>query len=257
MRVEQTALQLYTLREQMTTPAEFTSGIKQVAAIGYKGVQLGHTPPISPEDTAKLLSDNGLVCCSSHSSGEVDVLENPAATVDFLRKLECTSYAYPYPSGVTFDSLASVVAFAKRLNAAGKVFHEAGMSFAYHNHAIEFVRVDGRLVLDVIYKETDPQYVQGEPDTYWVQFGGGDPVGWCRKLKGRIPLLHLKDYKVTPKERPTFAEIGYGNLDWPEIVAAADEGGCEWYIVEQDRCDGDPFQSVRMSFDYMRDKLCS
>jgi len=257
MRVEQTALQLYTLRAQMTTPAEFAAGIEKVAAIGYKGVQLGGNPPIPPEETAKLLSDNGLVCCSSHASGEANVLENPAAVVDYLRKLNCTSYAYPYPSGVRLDTLADVLAFAKRLDAAGKVFHEAGMSFAYHNHAIEFRRVDGRLILDLIYQETDQKYLQGEPDTYWVQFGGGDSVDWCRKLKGRIPLLHLKDYKVTPEERPTFAEIGYGNLNWPEIIAAADAGGCQWYIVEQDRCDGDPFESVRMSFDYMRDKLCS
>jgi len=68
-----------------------------------------------------------------------------------------------------------------------------------------FRRFDGRLMLDILYQETDPRYLQGEPDTYWIQYGGGDSEDWCRKLAGRCPLLHMKDYKVTPEEAPAFA----------------------------------------------------
>ncbi len=39
-------------------------------------------------------------------------------------------------------------------------------------------------------------------------------------------------------------------------MAAADAAGCEWFIVEQDTCPGDPFDSLRMSFEFIRDNLC-
>ena len=257
MHVSQIAVQLYTVRDQMKTPAELAAALKKIARIGYTAVQFGGLPAIPADDLTAMLSDSGLTCCSTHGTGEANMLDDPAAAVEVVRKLDCSSIAYPYPSGIALGTIDDVLAFAKRLNAAGKVYHEAGISFAYHNHSIEFQRVGGRLVLDVLYEETDPRYLQSEPDTYWIQYGGGDPVHWCRKLKGRVPLLHMKDYKITPEDRATFAEIGYGNLDWKKIVAAAEDGGCQWYIVEQDRCDGDPFDSIKMSFDYIRDTLCS
>ena len=50
-------------------------------------------------------------------------------------------------------------------------------------------------------------------------------------------------------------EIGYGNLDFKAIVAAAEASGCEWFIVEQDSCPGDPFDSAKLSFDYIKANL--
>jgi sugar phosphate isomerase/epimerase len=75
-------------------------------------------------------------------------------------------------------------------------------------------------------------------------------------LEDRLPLIHLKDYAIDSDNKVTFAEIGYGNLNWMEIIAAADDSGCQWFIVEQDTCAGDPFDSLKMSFDYIRDNLC-
>ena len=33
-----------------------------------------------------------------------------------------------------------------------------------------------------------------------------------------------------------FAEVGEGNLEWPEILQACEEAGIEWYLIEQDVC---------------------
>ena len=64
---------------------------------------------------------------------------------------------------------------------------EAGLTLSYHNHSGEFRRHDGKLILDIIYDESDPRCVQGQIDYYWVQHGGGDSEDWCRKLEGRMP----------------------------------------------------------------------
>jgi sugar phosphate isomerase/epimerase len=256
MKVTQVAAQLYTVREHLKTPEDIRESLRRIKEIGYPAVQLASLGSLSEEETAKMLEEAGLVCCSSHEDS-ARILSEPAAIVARLKKLGCRSAAYPYPSGVKLDTLDDVRAFARKLDAAGKVFHEAGMSLVYHNHSIEFRRFDGRLMLEVLYEETDPKHVQAEIDTYWVQYGGGDSEDWCRALKGRLPQLHMKDYAITAESRPTFAEIGQGNLNFRKIVAAAEESGCQWYIVEQDRCSGDPFDSLRISFEYIRDNLCS
>jgi sugar phosphate isomerase/epimerase len=67
----------------------------------------------------------------------------------------------------------------------------------------------------------------------------------------------MKDYTVNAENHPTFAEIGNGNLDWKRIIAAAEAAGCQWFCIEQDTCPGDPFDSLKQSFDYTKKNLCS
>jgi len=256
MKISQVAAQLYTVREHLKTPTDLAASLHKIKDIGYHAIQLASVESIPEEDLAAMMADAGLTCCSSHEDSQ-QLLDDPHAVAERLHKLGCALTAFPHPGDVKLDTLDDVKALAARLNAAGKVLHDAGISLCYHNHSIEFRRFDGRLILDVLYQETDPRYLQAEPDTYWIQYGGGDPEDWCRKLKDRLPVLHLKDYMITPDSRPTFAEIGRGNLNWKAIIAAAEEGGCQWYVVEQDICDGDPFDSLRISFEYIRDSLCS
>ena len=144
---------------------------------------------------------------------------------------------------------------AAKLDRAGALLRAAGQVLTYHNHAGEFTQIDGQPVLQLLYDWTQPLNLQGEIDTYWVKVGGDDPTAWCRKLKNRLPLLHLKDHQEGP-DGPNFAEIGYGTLDWDSIIPAAEASGCEWFIVEQDQTPGDPFDSLKKSFDFIAAELC-
>jgi sugar phosphate isomerase/epimerase len=138
------------------------------------------------------------------------------------------------------------------------VLADAGQCLSYHNHHIEFRKVAGKTILEWLYELTDARYLQGEPDTYWVQTGGGEPTEWCNRLKGRLPLLHMKDYIVlAPDNKIAMAEIGNGNLNWQSICKAAEAAGCEWFIVEQDTCPADPFDSLKQSFEYIKKNLLS
>jgi sugar phosphate isomerase/epimerase len=170
-----------------------------------------------------------------------------------------TYTAYPWPANIDFTSLAVVNTLCEKLDAAGKVLVEAGLSLSYHNHAVEFLPSPAGkgTAMDYILAHTRPAYLSMELDTYWAAVGGVDPAGFCARLPGRLPLLHLKDFKLTPEQKPMFCEIGYGNLDFKAIIPAAEKSGCKWFIVEQDTCPGDPFESVRMSFDYIRSELVS
>ncbi len=84
-----------------------------------------------------------------------------------------------------------------------------------------------------------------EIDTYWITHGGGDPAAWIDKVAGRIPCLHLKDMGIDSNRSQFMMEVGEGNLNWPAILDACKSAGVEWYIVEQDICYRDPFESLQ------------
>jgi sugar phosphate isomerase/epimerase len=256
MKIQQIAAQLYTVRDFAKTPPEIAKTLKKIRAIGYEAVQLSGLGPIGEKELRAMLKGEGLVCCATHEDSNM-ILNEPQQVVERLQKLGCNLTAYGWPAGIKFDTLPEVKSFAARLNAAGKVLHAAGQVLCYHNHQIEFRRLGGKPVLEILFEETDARYLQGEPDTYWVQNGGGDPVAWCKRLKNRLPILHMKDYTVNASNQPTFAEIGNGNLDWPRIITAAEKAGCKWFCVEQDTCPGDPFDSLKQSFVYTKENLCS
>ena len=255
MKIEQVALQLYTLRDHLRTPSEVAASLKKVSTIGYRAVQVSGMEPIAESELTSILDGEGLVLCATHAPGDT-ILNHPEAVIERLEKLNCIYAAYPYPSGIDFADPSQVQRLAEGLEKSGKVLHEAGRVLTYHNHAIELVRAGEQTILDYIYEQTDAASLQGEIDTYWIQYGGGDPVEWCRKLDDRLPVLHMKDYRFTTDNQPTFGEIGSGNLNWKKIIAAAEESGCRWFVVEQDTCPGDPFESIAKSFQYISARLC-
>jgi sugar phosphate isomerase/epimerase len=254
MNINQVALQLYTLRDHLKTPADILATLKKVKAIGYPAVQASGLGPIPEAELVKILQGEGLVLCATHEDSKL-IRENPEKVVERLKLLGCRHTAYPYPANVDWAKEADVDRLISDLDRAGAILREAGQVLSYHNHSVELTRFRGTTVLDYIYAKTDPKNLQGELDTYWIQFGGGDPVAWCRQLSGRLPLLHLKDYAVKTDGQPAFASIGAGNLNWPAIIEAAEASSCEWFIVEQDSTPGDPFDAVRESFEYIRKHL--
>jgi sugar phosphate isomerase/epimerase len=254
MKINQVAAQLYTLRDFIKTPPEIAATLKKVRKIGYQAVQVSAMGPIPEAELVKMLDGEGLTCCATHEPA-VQILAEPERVVERLTKLGCKYTAYPHPAGIDLSDAAQVHDLAAKLDTAGAVLRKAGQILTYHNHAIEFLKINGALVLDTLYSRTSLENLQGELDTYWVQYGGGDPADWCLRLDGRLPLLHMKDYAFTAQDKPVMAEIGYGNLDWKKIIPAAEKAGCQWFIVEQDVCPGDPFDSLKKSFDHIHDEL--
>jgi sugar phosphate isomerase/epimerase len=254
MKLSQVAAQLYTVRDFIKEPKEIAESMKRVREIGYRAVQISAMGPIDEGELMTILDGEGLTVCATHEPGGT-ILDEPSNVAERLEKLGCRHTAYPYPGGIDLGSADEVKRFIGRLDEAGRVLREAGRVLSYHNHHVEFRRVGGRLIIDAIYGDTAPENLQGEIDTYWVQYGGGSPLAWCERLKGRLPLLHMKDYRITEENQPQWCEVGNGNLDWKRIVAAADAAGCEWFIVEQDTCPGDPFDSLKASYDHIKANL--
>lgn len=254
MKTEQIAIQLYTLRDFSQTPADFAATMNRIREIGFHAVELAGTAGLPPAEAAKIIRDAGLQICSSHESMAL-ILNQPQQVVDRLGEFGITHGIYAYPSGVDFSNTKHVDDLIAGLDGAGAVLRRAGMTLCYHNHALEYFQRDGRTVLDDIFTRTSPQHLQAELDIHWVQAGGGDPAETCRRLAGRLPLLHVKDFSVTAQGERQFAEVGRGNLNILEILTAAEAAGCQWFIVEQDTCPSNPFECIARSLDYLKE-LC-
>ncbi|HUX14589.1 MAG TPA: sugar phosphate isomerase/epimerase [Spirochaetia bacterium] len=256
MKANQVAAQLYTVRDFLKTPAEIKRSLRRIRTIGYQTVQISGVGEIADAELSRILKGEGLSVCSLHEKGDT-ILTEPNLVAERLERFGCTSIAYPFPSGVALGTLAQVRTFARALNRAGAAYHSLGKVLSYHNHDIEFVRLGAQTILELLFSETDPKNLTAELDTYWVQAGGANPADWVRKLKRRLPILHMKDYGVTAERRPVFREIGAGNLDWHEITREAGRSGCEWYVVEQDAnwINNDPFRSLTASFEFIQETL--
>ncbi|MGN6674080.1 MAG: sugar phosphate isomerase/epimerase family protein [Thermomicrobiales bacterium] len=241
------AAQLFTVREFTKTAEGLAETFKKVKAIGYTAVQISAIGPIPPADVKNMLDEHGLTCCNTHIGW--DRLQQDLPAVIAGHKLwHCQHVAVgSMPRPYREDGLAGYRRFAGEMNEVGRQLRDAGLSFSYHNHAFEFEHFDGRTALEIMYSDTDPQYVQAEIDVYWVQYGGGDPAAWIRKVPNRMPVIHLKDMTIL-NNQPTMAEVGEGNLNWPAILDACRAAGVQWYAVEQDICQRDPFESLAISY---------
>lgn len=246
------AAQLYTVREFTKTPADVAETLKKVSAIGYRVVQISAFRPIDPQEVKTMLDGEGLTCCITHIDYD-RLTDDLPAVIDQHKLWECKHVAVgSMPGPYQENGVDGIKKFAEEANEIGRKLHEAGLTFSYHNHSFEFVRVGDKTMMDILFEETDPRYVQAELDTYWVQHGGADVIQWINKMKNRMPVIHVKDMTIEPPRTQVMAEVGEGNLNWPGILEACKEAGVEYYAVEQDICPGDPFDSLAISYKNLR-----
>ena len=242
-------VQMYTVREHTQTPEDYLKALEKIKAIGYDGVQGGINDREHAEQMAKTLKRIGLAAAGAWVG--LERMKNEPAEVAKDLKLVGTSHTSM--PGVPEDqrSAEGYSRFAKEMSEVGRQMKEHGATLSYHNHAFELQKYGGRTGLEILRDDSDAGAFCLMLDTYWVQKGGGDPAAWIRSVKGRIPVVHLKDMKAVDNDG-TFCEVGEGNLNWPEILKACKEAGVEWYVVEQDECDNDPFESLKISVENLR-----
>ena len=79
-------------------------------------------------------------------------------------------------------------------------------------------------------------------DVYWVVRGGQSPVEYFKQYPGRFEVLHIKDHK----------ELGQsGMVGFDAIFNNAEVAGTSYLVVEVERYNYTPLESVSMSLDYL------
>jgi sugar phosphate isomerase/epimerase len=179
------------------------------------------------------LDRHGLSMPSGHFG--LDMVEgDPQRTLEVVRRLGVRKVFVPYVAADQRPSdRAGWEAFARRLAEAGKPVQDAGLDYGWHNHDFELADLgEGTTPLDVIAATG----MSLELDLAWVRRGGQDPVEWLRKLRGQVRGVHVKD--IAPEGQATdedgWADVGYGTMDWPAILAELAAQGIDHWVVEHD-----------------------
>jgi len=241
------AVQLYTLREQMRTVEQIRESLHKVRAIGYTSVQISGIGPIDPHLLKEFLEQEQLTVCATHNSWQR--LQEDLDAVIFEHQLwGCKYVGLGAMPGHYQGSRDGWSQFARDASTIGRKLRDHGLQFIYHNHAFEFQKFDGVTGLEILMTESDPDAFHFELDTYWIQVGGANPVTWIEKAAGRMRVVHFKDMGNAGKNEPVMAEVGEGNLEWPQIIEACCRIGVEYTAVEQDYCQRDPFESLAISW---------
>ncbi len=231
----------------MKTPETMAATLKQVAEIGYTTVQVSGIGEIEPADLVKMTDKNGLQIVVTHMGWD-RFLNDLDGVIETHKTWKCSHPAIGSLPDEYF-SADGVKRFVDELAPIAERLAAEGMDFSYHNHSHELVKHGDTTWLEQVYALADGDMLKAEIDTYWIQHGGGDPAQWLRDCAGREPVIHLKDMIITPEHEQRFAEIGEGNLNWPAILAAAELGGVEFMMVEQDNCyEREPIDALAISY---------
>jgi sugar phosphate isomerase/epimerase len=250
--------QLYTVSKYTQNLEDLEQTLKRIADMGFKYVQLSGTCTYDPTWMKNTLDKYGLECVITH----MDDLDTKVEEIIEAHNILNTKYVglgglnNAYNFNITIDELHDDV--IKKYRDAMKKYKDGGKYFMYHNHHIEFsIMKNGKTMFENLVNEIPADEMGFTLDTYWVQYGGKNPADVIKSLPGRIPCVHFKDYKIVrEKDSMThYAPVGSGNLDWDSIIAACEEAGVEYALIEQDSCyDDDPFECLQKSYDFLISK---
>ena len=203
-----------------------------------------------------------------------EYLSNPddyKKMLDDARTLNCDMFRIGMMPMNAIGNIQKCIDFAKQAEEYCLKLKEDGIDLYYHNHHIEFMKLEnGEYLLDVL--RANAPHMGFELDTHWIQRGGENPVKFIQKYAGSVRLLHLKDYRIANVKMPDmsgpdamkkfvsaffaepvqFAELGKGNLPLKECIEAGLAGGAEYFLIEQDDSYGrDPFDCLKDSRDHL------
>ena len=253
MNKNQIAAQGYTIRDLCKTPEMTDIAFGRVKAAGFDAIQISGFWQNGVDTLADLAKKHDLKVCATHI-GFKEMEDDLDTVIANHKKLGCKYVGIGGMPLEAREGLDECRAFVKKFNEIGLRLRDAGQIGIYHNHNFEFASFGKTSYMDVLFEEGDPESWQFEIDTHWVVRGYNDPVKWIKKVGGRMDCVHFKDLH-NYKEGPTYAEIGEGVLNWPEIIAACRSIGVKWYIIEQDTCPGDPIDSLALSRKNMIDMI--
>lgn len=240
-------LQMYTLRDFCKTPKDISATAKKISKIGYRTIQASGMAPIGTKELKKILDDNGLYACSTHTGYE-QIVNEIDRIIEEHKVLGCEAIMCPGLPGELHNK-QGYLKVAKDFERVLPRIKSNGLILGYHNHAIEFERYDGKTGLEILLENCAD--LQAEIDIYWVQYGGADPSFWIDKYSGRVSEIHFKDMGID-KNKQVMPPIGAGNLNWEAILSVCKKSGVRYCLIEMDNPTIDPFEAVRISFKNMR-----
>ncbi|HNX35333.1 MAG TPA: TIM barrel protein [Kiritimatiellia bacterium] len=245
----QVGVQLYSVRK--LCEKDLVGTLKAIKEMGYAGVEFAGYYGKSAQELKKMLDDNGLVACGTHTGLDTIKPENLAKTIEFNQTI---GNKYLMVPGMKVENTAQGwIDTAKLFSGAAVTAKAAGMVVGYHNHQHEFKdKFDGKCKWDIFFSNASAD-VCSQMDVGHVVSAGEDPVAWLKKFPKRSRTLHAKEIYPGPGILGQVPE-GKQGVKWDEVFAATDaDAVTDWYIVESE-ADPNTLEKIRGCIDFLKSK---
>jgi sugar phosphate isomerase/epimerase len=247
-QLRRVGLQLYSLRDDARRDLERT--IADIASAGYHDVELlgsMNNFGMPPATLRAILDRNRLRAPSTHVGGNaLDDLQHQLDDAQILGHEYLIVASLPIAKPAKLDDYRR---WADRLNEAGRIARERRIWIGFHNHADDFVVIDGKVAYDDLAERTDPAVVRLQLDTGNLAMAGRDPMEYVRRFGERYWLFHIKDVPRLGAESDT--ELGKGIIDFRALLRSIERIDEKHLFVEQETYPGTPLDSVRRDFVYL------
>jgi sugar phosphate isomerase/epimerase len=231
-------LQLYSVRDDCQK--DLPGVIEAVGRMGYQGVEFAGYYGRTAQDMRKLLDDNSLKCCGTHTGFDTLLGDNLAKTIEYNKTLGNKYLIAPGLPGQYRDSHQAWLNTARLFNELAEKVKPHGMLVGYHNHSVEFKAMDGELPWDTFYGNTTKDVIM-QLDVGNAIHGGVDPLPYIYRYPGRAITVHVKEASKTNDK----ALVGEGDVNWKAFFALCNAvGNTEWFIVEQESYAYPPLECV-------------
>ncbi len=249
-------LQTFTVRALMKSESELDALFLKLGEFGINFIELAADYIKFPfkSETANMLrricDKNGIKIASAQIKYKTvaDDYDNCGECMNILGAKIVTNSVIELgilKSGDTEKGMDAVLRYCETLNTHNEELKKRGLTLAHHNHHYEFLKFGNKNVLEILAENYAGMFAL---DTFWCQKGGGNVLTLLEKLSGRVPLMHLRDFKVEPFNLFSGgkdSEVGKGNIPFREIIEKAKQTGVEYGMIEQNT--KTPLESVEYS----------
>lgn len=240
----QLGAQLFTVRDFMQKEEDMEKSLTRIRDIGYKTVQVSGIGPIDPRKLRDMCDRLSLQIVITHTNTE-RIFHDTQAVIEEHNILGCDYIGIGALQG---DQRNKQFVTGPVMHKAAQVIRQAGKLLMYHNHDFEFERgEDGKSFYDAMIEDYAYDELGFTLDTFWVQAGGVDVCDLIDRLSGRLPCVHLKDMCMKAGQR-IMTPVMEGNMSFPKIIRHLEKAGSQYLLVEQDTCEGDPFDCLETSY---------
>jgi sugar phosphate isomerase/epimerase len=219
-------VQLYSVREEAAK--DLPGVLAAIGKMGYRGVEFAgyYGWEKKPRELRRLLDENGLKCCGTHTGLETLTGDALKATAELHATLGNSYLIVPSLSVKDTQGWADM---ARTFNEIAAKAKPLGMRVGYHAHAGDFRKLGDRTSWEIFFDNTVADVIM-QLDTGNCLDGGGDPVAMLKRYPGRSTTVHLKEHGG-----PEGAVIGQGDVPWQKVLEICETtGGTAWYIVEHE-----------------------
>ncbi|RDW21469.1 sugar phosphate isomerase/epimerase [Oceanobacillus arenosus] len=238
--MENVGLQFWSIKD--AAEQDLLQLIRKVAEMGYTGAQFAGFGNYSAEEVKETMAEAGIKAAGAHV--QLELLENQLdETLKYHETIGNDLLIVPYLQENRRTTVDDYKRTAELLNGIGQKVRAAGFSLGYHNHDFEFERFDSKTGFDILYENTDANYLKMELDCFWASYAGHDPIAVIEKYADRCVSLHIKDMKIVDAQ-PISTELGTGTLPLATYMKKGNEVGVKWFIVEQEHFTKDPLESA-------------